>query len=325
MYSGRSGVSGAVATVFGSSGFLGRQVVSALGSTGTQVILPFRGDGMNMRHLKTMGDLGQIVQVPFSARNMDSVRRVVEKSNIVINLLGAEWETNNFSFEAIHNEIPAQIAQICKSVGVERFIHVSALGSNENATSKWLSSKARGEESVLNEFPTASIIRPAIMFGEKDKFLNRYADIASTYGFMPLFDAGSQLVQPVFVRDVSDGIMNIIDSPTALGAKFDFAGPKVFTLWQVIDKVCATIHLPSMNLDMPYVIARLAGRLGDLVPQKFRMLSADQVEQMRYDMILNPEDGNKTLADVGVHPSDMESMLLAVLVRHRGTRHWEYE
>ncbi|KAM6162688.1 LOW QUALITY PROTEIN: NADH dehydrogenase [ubiquinone] 1 alpha subcomplex subunit 9, mitochondrial-like [Erethizon dorsatum] len=171
---GRFSVSGVVATVFGATRFLGRYVVNHLGWMGSQVILPYRCDSYDIMHLRPMGDLGQIILLEWDARDQDSIRRAVQHSSVVINLVGRDWETTNFNFEDVFVKIPQAIAQACKEAGVEKLIHVSHLYADSKSSSRYLRNKAVGEE-VRDTFPEATIIRPLDIFGKEDRFLNRFA------------------------------------------------------------------------------------------------------------------------------------------------------
>ncbi|KAF6119780.1 hypothetical protein HJG60_010190 [Phyllostomus discolor] len=178
---GRSSVSGVVATVFGATGFLGRYVVNHLGRMGSQVIIPYRCDIYDTMHLRPMGDLGQIIFLEWNGRNKDSIQRAVKHSNVVINLVGREWETKNFDFEDVFVKIPQTIAQVSKDAGVERFIHISHLNADIKSSSRYLRNKAVGEKEVRDAFPEAIIIKPSDIFGREDRFLNYFA---SSYSFL---------------------------------------------------------------------------------------------------------------------------------------------
>ncbi|KAF6119783.1 hypothetical protein HJG60_010190 [Phyllostomus discolor] len=165
---GRSSVSGVVATVFGATGFLGRYVVNHLGRMGSQVIIPYRCDIYDTMHLRPMGDLGQIIFLEWNGRNKDSIQRAVKHSNVVINLVGREWETKNFDFEDVFVKIPQTIAQVSKDAGVERFIHISHLNADIKSSSRYLRNKAVGEKEVRDAFPEAIIIKPSDIFGREN-------------------------------------------------------------------------------------------------------------------------------------------------------------
>nr|KJB42342.1 hypothetical protein B456_007G150200 [Gossypium raimondii] len=150
---GRSSVSGIIATVFGATGFLGRYLVQQLAKMGSQVLVPFRGSEDNPRHLKLMGDLGQIVPMKYDPRDENSIKAVMAKANVVINLIGREYETRNFSFEEVNHFMAEQLAVIAKEHGgIMRFIQVSCLGSSLSSPSRFLRAKAAGEEGYPVEY-----------------------------------------------------------------------------------------------------------------------------------------------------------------------------
>ena len=169
---GRSANSGITATVFGSTGFVGRYLLSELGTCGSRVYAPFRGCELEVRHLKPMFDLGNLGLLPFSPRDEDSIRESLRSSDIVVNLIGKHYETKhvvptrradgklsrvNYSFEDCHVTIPATLARIAREAGVKSFIHVSALSADVESTSRWSQSKSRGEVAVRQAFPEAVI------------------------------------------------------------------------------------------------------------------------------------------------------------------------
>ncbi|KAJ7423129.1 NADH dehydrogenase [ubiquinone] 1 alpha subcomplex subunit 9, mitochondrial [Willisornis vidua] len=211
--SGRSSVSGIVATVFG-----------ATGRIGSQVIIPYRCDQYDLMYLRPMGDLGQLLFFEWDCRDKDSIRRAVEHSNVVINLVGKEWETRNFKFEDEFINIPQSIAQISREAGVETLIHISHLNANMKSPSKYLRTKAVGEKVVREEFPNAIILKPSEMFGREDRFLNHYANMR-WFGGVPLIALGKKTVkQPVYVVDVAKAIINAIKNPDAKGKTYALAG-----------------------------------------------------------------------------------------------------
>ncbi|XP_073078467.1 NADH dehydrogenase [ubiquinone] 1 alpha subcomplex subunit 9, mitochondrial isoform X2 [Manis javanica] len=251
---GRSSVSGVVATVFGATGFLGRYVVNHLGRMGSQVIVPYRCDSYDIMHLRPMGDLGQIIFLEWNGRNRDSIQRAVKHSNVVINLVGREWETKNFDFEDVFVKIPQTIAQVSKEAGVEKFIHVSHLNADIKSSSKYMRNKAVGEKEVREAFPEATIIKPSDIFGREDRFLNYFAN-ARWFGGVPLTALGKKTVkQPVCVVDVSKGIVNALKDSEARGKTFAFVGPNRYVLFDLVQYIFAVAHRPFL----PYPLPRFA-------------------------------------------------------------------
>ena len=145
------------------------------GQQGGQQVIPFRGDEHDYRHLRVTGDLGQVQFLPYQLLDKESITRAVQHSNVVINLVGQDTDSRHFSLEDANITGATNIAQAAQEAGVSRLIHVSALGADKNSASRFLQSKALGEEAVRAAFPTATIMRPSHIFGYEDRFLNRFA------------------------------------------------------------------------------------------------------------------------------------------------------
>ncbi|XP_014256435.1 NADH dehydrogenase [ubiquinone] 1 alpha subcomplex subunit 9, mitochondrial-like [Cimex lectularius] len=241
---GRSSFNGLVCTVFGSSGFMGRYVCNKLGKIGSQLILPYRGDAYDMRMLKLVGDLGQVLFQPYYLRDEESIYKCVQYSNVVINLVGRDWETKNFSFHDVHVKGARSIAKMAKKAGVETFVHVSALNATEypepymlKGGSKFLASKWEGENAVREEFPEAIIFRPSDIYGQEDRFLRYYcSNMRHQLKFMPLYKKGEYTEkQPVFVEDVAAGIVNACKDRMARGNVYQAVGPNRYLLSELVD------------------------------------------------------------------------------------------
>lgn len=235
----RSSFNGLIVTVFGATGFIAKSVVNNLAKCGSQVICPYRGDSFFTKNLKLAGDLGQILFVPYSLNDVDTLYRAMKYSNVVINLIGRGNETNNFDFETIHVEGPRTIARIARELGIKRLIHVSSLNSSPNPPayylkggSKFLKSKYWGEIAVREEYPDVTIFRPADVYGECDNFLWYYC-FPHRRGFrtFPLPSGGYGITKtPVSVSDLAEGIVNSITDDAAIGQTFDAVGPRRYEL-----------------------------------------------------------------------------------------------
>ncbi|KAL0435539.1 UNVERIFIED_CONTAM: NADH dehydrogenase [ubiquinone] 1 alpha subcomplex subunit, mitochondrial [Sesamum radiatum] len=288
---GRSSVSGIVATVFGATGFLGRYLVQQLAKMGSQVLVPFRGSEDSHRHLKLMGDLGQIVPMKYNPRDENSIKAVMAKANVVINLIGREYETRNFSFEEVNHHMAEQLAlyglwgrfmclsfwvvgfglrmiwysdgfilhmQIAKEHGgIMRYIQVSCLGASPSSPSRMLRAKAAGEEAVLRELPEATIMRPAAMIGTEDRVLNPWAHFAKKYSFLPLIGDGSTKIQPVYVVDVASAIVAALkDDGSSMGKVYELGGPEIYTLHQLAELMYDMIREWPHYVKVPFPIAK---------------------------------------------------------------------
>lgn len=289
---GRSSVSGITATVFGGTGFLGRYVTSHLGRIGSQVTVPYRGDELLARHLKVMGDLGQITPVPFEMRDEDSVRQSLQGSSVVINLMGKHIETLNYKYNDVHVESARRLAEISKEEGVTNFIHVSTLKPRLPCKSKWLHSKLQGEEVIRDIYPNSTIIRPSDMFGSEDRFLVRMAQNLALTGiaFVPNF--GERRIQPVWVNDVASVIAAAARDPERFSGKLlELAGPDVLSMKQLYEHIAKETKRNITFIPAPTKVIELGAKLSNirlpfLMPNP--TYSGDQVMIENSEPILDP-------------------------------------
>ncbi|XP_029453142.1 NADH dehydrogenase [ubiquinone] 1 alpha subcomplex subunit 9, mitochondrial [Rhinatrema bivittatum] len=319
---GRSSFSGIVATVFGATGFLGRYVVNRLGRIGSQVILPYRCDQYDLMYLRPMGDLGQIIFLEWDARNKDSIRRALEHSNVVINLLGREWETRNFRFEDVFVNIPKDIAQFSRNAGVEKLIHISHLNADVKSPSKYLRTKAIGETVVKEEFPDAIIMKPSEMFGREDRFFNHFANMR-WFGGVPLISRGKKTVkQPIYVVDVAKAILNAVCDPASKGKVYALTGPNRYLLHDLVEYVFAVAHRPFICYPLPRPLYHLVARFFEINPFE-PWTTRDKVDRFHTtDMKLPDLPG---LEDLDIIATSVEEKAIEVLRRHRRFRWLEAE
>ncbi|HEX5443155.1 MAG TPA: complex I NDUFA9 subunit family protein, partial [Pirellulales bacterium] len=203
---------GKLATVFGGSGFIGRYIVWSLARGGYRVRAAVRRPEL-AGHLQPMGVVGQIHPVQANLRFPDSVVRAVDGARTVINSVGILAPVGKQTFEAVHAEGARRVAKAAREAGVERLVHISAIGADRNGSAKYARTKAEGEEAVLAEFPSAIILRPSIVFGAEDQFFNRFAALARLSPALPLIGGGRTKFQPVFAGDVGQAAANAaIDS-----------------------------------------------------------------------------------------------------------------
>lgn len=320
---GRQSVSGIVATVFGSTGFVGRYVVSDLGRIGSQVIVPYRStDGNNARHLKLAGDLGQVVPMHFDMTEVSTVEKAVARSNVVINLLGSDYSTRNYSLHDANAKTAHRIAKAAKEAGVDRFIHVSSAGADVKSSSEYLAAKAESEHIVRGFFPDATILRPNHIFGDEDRFVNRFGNMLNWWPCVPLVNGGQTLVQPLWVQDLSAAIVSALNRPETAGKTYELAGPDVMTINYVIENIAKHIQRPLTTLDVPEPLLKVLGfGFEQMLAYRLRWLwSRDYVEQLKIDRVIKPNASTLTIEDLGVTPSPFIPTALGILRRHAGAR-----
>ncbi|KAE8255478.1 hypothetical protein A4X13_0g3028 [Tilletia indica] len=310
---GRSSVSGHVATVFGCTGFLGRYLVNRLAQRGTQVIIPYR-DEEEKRHLKVLGDLGQVVPMEWDLRDDQQTEECLRHSDVVYNLVGRDYETKNFKFADVHVKGAERIAQIAEAAGVSRFIHLSHLNADLDSPSALYRTKAEGEIAVKRAFEGATIVRPGPVFGHEDRLLNSMASWPITWHV----NHGRTTLRPVHSLDISLALELMMDAEeTSIGQTFTLAGPKTHTVSELLNLVQSlTLNkIVRLGLNIPKPVLMTASKIGDLA--WWPMLSPDEVVR-RYLNDKADEVGTKSWSDLGIVPDEVEEVAITYLRRYRG-------
>ncbi|CDW59449.1 NADH ubiquinone oxidoreductase NDUFA9:39 kDa [Trichuris trichiura] len=242
---GRCSFSGNTCTIFGATGMVGTALLARIVKTGTQLIVPYRRDPYDSRHLWVSGELGQVYYIPYFLKDDDALRRAVKYSNLVVNLIGADYETKNFSFHDLHVDAARRIAKISREMGVQHLVHFSALNANVEPKecyipggSQFLKTKALGEKAVREEFPNAVIIRPADIYCPNDRFINVFMNMLRRqfYFAIGLHAFGEETYKaPVWLSDVISGTMRTLFDPTTAGETFEFVGPYSYQLGNLVE------------------------------------------------------------------------------------------
>ncbi|KAF6144406.1 hypothetical protein GIB67_024633, partial [Kingdonia uniflora] len=321
---GRSSVSGLVAAVFGATGFLGRYVVQQLAKMGSQVLVPFRGSEDSHRHLKLMGDLGQIVPMKYNPRDESSIKAVMAKANVVLNLVGREYETRNYNFETVHHSMAEQLAMIAKEHGgIMRFIQVSCLGASPSSPSRMLRAKAAAEEAILRELPEATILKPAVLVGTEDRIMNRWAQFAKNWGYLPLIGGGSTKIQPVYVIDVAAAIIAALkDDGSSMGKTYELGGPDVFSIHELAELMYETIREWPRYVKVPFPIAKVIASPREFLINKLpfpvpnpKIFNLDHINALTQDTVVSKDA--LTFDDLGITPHKLKGYPIEFLIQYR--------
>lgn len=280
--------------VFGGSGFIGRYLVRRLGLAGANVTVAVR-DPEAALFLKPMGDVGQITPMYANVRKPDTVARAVEGADAVVNLTGVLHQGDQ-SFAGVHATGAKNIAEAAAAQGVTRLIQMSAIGADAGSEATYATTKAAGESAALEAVPTATVIRPSVVFGPEDDFLNRFGAMSRIAPALPLIDGGKTLFQPVYVGDVADAIMAALQRDGVEGRIYELGGPRVMSFREVLEFILATTGRKSFLAPLPSGIAMTMGLFMQLLPNP--PLTMDQVKLLRYDNVV--ADGARTFADLGI-------------------------
>lgn len=192
------------------------------------MVVPFRGEPYNIKHLKVMGDIGQVATQTWDLRNPDTIYNAVKHSNLVINLVSQKKDSRNFKMDSVNIDGAKLIAKISREAGVERYIHVSTAAYDPESSSHWIRSKSLGENEVRATFPSATIVRPTEMFGLEDTLLTRPAELIRYAPVFPMYKPDRQ-IQPIWVDDVARGILEVAANDRTAGKVYEMAGPDVWT------------------------------------------------------------------------------------------------
>src|SRR6266540_4069285 len=294
-------------TIFGGSGFLGREVTRALAERGYRLRVAVRHP-YRSGQLQPPGRPGEIHAVRANVCSPRSVTAAVRDAEIVINLVGILFEDGGQQFDAVHAEGARTVAHAAAEVGA-RLIHVSAIGADENSPARYAQSKARGEAAVLAEMPGATIFRPSIMFGPHDDFFNRFAAMARILPFLPLIGGGETRFQPVFVGDVANAIAKAVGGQTRPGTIYELGGPEVRAFRELMEFMLSTIERRRLLVPIPFAIAQLQASVLQFLPRP--PLTPDQVELLKCDNVVSSkaEQEGRTLAALGIHPASIEAVV----------------
>ncbi|HEX7006511.1 MAG TPA: complex I NDUFA9 subunit family protein [Alphaproteobacteria bacterium] len=300
------------ATIFGGSGFIGRYIVRRLAAEGTVVRVAVRRPNEAL-FLKPMGNVGQIVPVAADVRDAATVQAAVRGADQVVNVVSLYVERGRATFEAVHETGAEIVARAAAEAGVGRLVHFSGIGADPNSISRYARVRARGEQVVRAAFPSATIMRPSVVFGPEDALFNRLAAIAQLSPVMPLFGGGKTRLQPVYVGDVAQAVHRALHDPAAPGRVYELGGPRVYTLRELHELLLAEIQRRRLLVPVPFVIAEIIAMFLGLLPNP--PLTREQVKLLRTDNVVTP--GALSLADLGIRPTAAEVVLPTYLDRFR--------
>jgi uncharacterized protein YbjT (DUF2867 family) len=305
-------------TVFGGSGFLGRNVVRALAKRDYRIRVAVRRPEL-AGHLQPLGKVGQIHAVQANLRYPASVEAAMRDSHVAINLVGILAEGGAQTFDAVQGKGAATVAQAAAAGGA-RMVHISAIGADENSASHYARAKAAGEKAVLAAIPSAIVMRPSVVFGPEDQFTNRFAALARISPMLPLIGGGLTKLQPVYVGDVATAVANAVDGNAKAGATYELGGPEVLTMREIMEIILAITDRDRMLVSLPFGLAKLQAMFLQFAPGALK-LTPDQVALLRSDTIVSDaaKAAGLTLEGLGITADSLEAVGPQYLWRFRAT------
>ncbi len=304
--------------VLGGSGFIGRYVVKRLAARGEVIAVGCR-NAEAAKFLRPMGDVGQIEPLNVAIGDEALLPAFLAGNDALVNCVGILRESGPQTFELVHHTGPARLARFAREAGIERFVHISAIGADSRSSSAYARTKAAGEQAVRDAFPTVTILRPSVVFGPEDQFFNRFAAMAMMSPALPLIGGGETRFQPVYVGDVADAVVKCLEDPTTAGRLYELGGPKIYTFRAVIELLLHEIRRKRWFIDLPFGLAAFQARLMSILPNP--PLTPDQVELLKRDNIVS--SAAMTLASLGIAPTAAEMILPTYLDRFRRSGWYE--
>ena len=303
-------------TVFGGSGFVGVQVVRALAKAGWRIRVAARRPGLAYR-LRMLGDVGQIELMQANVRDPASVGRALDGAQACVNAVGQAVETGRQRFLSVHHLGAQAVAQAAAARGLTRYIHLSGLGADEAAASRYAQARGLGEAVTRAELPSATILRPSVVFGPEDQVFNSLAAMTQWAPAIPLFGGGHTRFAPVYVADVAAAVAAALGDAQAAGKTYELGGPGVFSFRALVELVMRQTGHERPLIALPFNVAGWMGT-GFEILARFGIapvITADQVILLKSDAVPAPDAPG--LAALGVTATALEAILPTYLYRYR--------
>lgn len=267
--------------VLGGTGFVGRAVCERLversGGAGGLIRVPTRRlpRGNAIRSLPTVelveADVHDEAQLATLLVGVDAVVHLV-----------AILHGSRAAFERAHVALPTKLARACAAAGVKRVVHVSALGVGPGAPSNYLRSKTEGEAALRDSKPGAgldlTVLRPSVIFGAEDRFLNVFAQLQAFAPVIPLAGSSARF-QPVWIEDVASAVVAALDQPATIGQTYELAGPREYTLSELVRLAGRWSGAERAQIPLPGFLGRLQATVMELLPGE-PLMSRDNVASM---------------------------------------------
>lgn len=303
-------------TVFGGSGFVGTQAVRALARRGWRVRVAVRKPAL-AQDLRILGDVGQIQPVRCDITSADDVAAALKGASAAVNLVGILFETPGRGFKAQHVEGTRNIAQACVAAGVGRLVQMSAIGADAHSEADYGRTKGEAEAVAREIKPDTVVIRPSIVFGNGDGFLNRFASLATMSPALPLIGFGETKFQPVWVGDVAEAIARSVVRTDAAGRTFELGGPEVWSFKEILEYILRETGRRRLLAPLPFFAAETIGSLAEItavigIPP---VLTRDQVLMLKTDNVVAP--AAEGLSALGVEATGLEAIAPSYLWRYR--------
>lgn len=302
--------------LLGATGFVGRHLLAGLSKRGHSCLVLCRNESR-------CGDLRLIPGVELKQTPAATVENLVvafHGADALINLVGIlnEPGRNGLGFRKVHVGTVENLVEACHVTGVRRVVQVSALNAGKGK-SHYLVSKGEADDLLRQSaFIDATILQPSVIFGFGDSFFNRFADLLRLAPVLPLACPNSKL-QPVWVGDVVSAIGEVLQRPDCIGRTLELAGPKVYTLRQLVTWTARAMGRKRWIIGLPNAVSRFQGMIMDFIPGK--PFSTDNYKSLQLDNVSH----YNALPELGIKPCSFKAVVTGYLCgaqRHQRLDAW---
>jgi uncharacterized protein YbjT (DUF2867 family) len=295
-----------IVTVFGGTGFLGNRVVRHLLSRRMSVRIASRHPDSAVRP-----SAGTTLDSIFADVNDDrSVAAAVAGAYGVVNTVGLYVERGTETFHAVHVEAAERLARQAHQAGVERLAHVSGIGADATSGSVYIRSRGEGELAAQAAFANAIIIRPAVMFGQDDAFLNTLVKLLKRLPAYPMFGRGLTRLQPAYVEDVAEAIARGVQLAATQPVTYELGGPRVYTYEELLKVIAHRLRRKPVLFSVRFSTWHVLARIAEVLPGA--PLTRNQVELMEIDNVASA--GMPGFDALGIAPQPIEHALEQIIL-----------
>jgi uncharacterized protein YbjT (DUF2867 family) len=290
-------------TVFGGTGFLGRRIVRHLHDKGFAVRIASR------RAKPSSGEDARLQPIAANIHDAQAVASAVAGAFGVVNAVSPYVERGKETFHAVHVGAAERLADEARKAGVERLVQISGIGADAQSASPYIRARGQGEQAVRAAFRAATVIRPAVMFGQDDAFLNTLIKLVRRLRVYPMFGRGQTRLQPVDVEDVGEAVAKVIQRTEREGLTVECGGPRVYSYQELLRTIARAANVKPILMPVPFTIWHGMGWIAEMLPGA--PVTRNQVELMQIDTVASVSLPG--LADLGISPRALEVVLQDIL------------
>ena len=292
-----------IAVIFGGSGFIGVSLIRKLLDQGYRLKIVTR-DKEKSAFLKTFTSPDFLSLIEWNYKNYERLDSIIAGADLVVNLVGILAEGKKGDFHKYHADLSKNIAHKCHELHVKNLVYLSALAIDKPSKSKYAASKREAEKAIKEIFSGATILRPSIIFGERDNFFNKFASLSKTFRILPLINHGATKFQPIYVEDLAEIIAKIPENKKFKGKTYEIGSDKIYSFKNLMELVGSYCNREIRFINLSFFAAKTLAFFLEGFSKE--ILTMDQVELLKVDNVLSENNFKK---DFGIHPKSIEEIV----------------